>query len=94
MAYLHTPFTPFYGHFDPIISPGPCTESWLTKYGWAPQWANVVRKVAEENMVGKWVEVLMKDYGVGRMSAECLKACVLEDYESRGSISGSGPFGC
>jgi hypothetical protein len=93
-AHLHAPYTPAYGHFNPIISPGPCTESWLTKYGWQPEWANVVWKVAEMNMPGKWVEVLEKDYGVSRMSAEALKACIIEDYASGGSISGSGPLGC
>jgi hypothetical protein len=83
-----------YGHFNPIIPPGPITENWLLENGWAPQWGTVVRKVAEENTLGNWVPVLMDVYGIDGRSAEALMHCIMKDFALVGSVSGSGPLGC
>jgi hypothetical protein len=79
---------PAYAGFNPIIPPGPITEKWLMVNGWAPQWGNVVRKVAEECTLARWVPVLMECYEIDAASAEALKHCIMKDFALVGSVSG------
>ena len=85
---------PAYAGFNPIIPPGPITEKWLMVNGWAPQWGNVVQKVAEECTLTRWVPVLMEHYEIDAASAEALKHCIMKDFSLVGSVSGLGPLGC
>jgi hypothetical protein len=71
---------PYYGNFRPIIPPGPNSERWLIEHGWPPQWANILRQVAEKRTYGRWVQVLVNEYQVGREAAEALKACIMDDF--------------
>jgi hypothetical protein len=79
---LLAPLTPSsYGGFNPIVPPGPYSEHWLFEHGWPMQWANVLRTVAEEHTCGKWVHVLVEEYGVGHVAAEAIRDCIMADYE-------------
>lgn len=64
------------------------------KHSWAPQWADIVHRITEEYVIGRWVDVLVNDYSIDPESAESLKACVVKDFAQGGSVSGSGPLGC
>jgi hypothetical protein len=76
--------------FDPIVPPGPRTEQWLDENQWHPRWANVFRKVAEEYSMGKWVHILVSDYGISTDTAEAISACIVDDFNlQRTSTSSS-----
>ena len=48
--------------------------------GWAPQWGNIVQKVAEEHTLVRWVLVLMAHYDIDAASAEALKHWIMKDF--------------
>jgi hypothetical protein len=76
--------------FDPIVPPGPRTEQWLDENQWHPRWANVFREVAEEYSMGKWVRILVSDYGISTDTAEAISACIVADFNlQRTSTSSS-----
>lgn len=76
--------------FDPIVPPGPRTEQWLDENQWHPRWANVFRKVAEEYSMGKWVHILVSDYGISTVTAEAISDCIIDDFNlQRTSTSSS-----
>jgi hypothetical protein len=45
------------------------------------QWANVLRSVAEQHTYGRWVQVLVEEYGVREDAAEAIRDCIMADYE-------------